>query len=283
MDAATFATDDLLAQLSQLSECERAEGFACVRATREHRVSAVQFTHPQLAIVLRGHKQVRHGAQQLHLAPGDLLLVTQPCRADVVNCPAADGQHSYLSTIVPLCEEVLAAARTLWREPLPAAGQAVAQLPLSGFRDELVQWMRALRLGHYAEARLALAALVVGMCRRGHGALLLPPQPSLASEVRTLLATHPERDWRSRDLEQTFAISGATLRRRLASERTQLRELLVEARLSHAMQLLYTTRLPLKTIAARAGYRSVASFSQRFQARYGLEPGAIGNATGTVA
>lgn len=275
MDAAAFATDDLLAQLSQLTECERAEGFACVRATREHRVSAVQFTQPQLAIVLRGHKQVRQGAQHLQLAPGDLLLVTQPCRADVVNCPAADGQHVYMSTIVPLCEEVLAAARALWREPLPPAGEAMARLPLSGFGDALVQWLRALRLGHYAEARLALAALVVGMCRRGHGALLLPPQPSLASEVRALLATQPERDWQSRDIEQAFAISGATLRRRLAAEHTQLRELVAEARLSHAMQLLYTTRLPLKAIAARVGYRSVGSFSRRFQARYGLAPGAI--------
>jgi len=275
MDAATFATDDLLAQLAQLTECERAEGFACVRATREHRVSAVEFAQPQLAIVLRGHKQVRSGAQHLHLAPGDLLLVTQPCRADVVNCPAGDSQPVYQSTIVPLCEEVLAAARSLWREPLPPAGEAVARLPLSGFGDELMQWLRALRLGHYAEARLALAALVVGLCRRGHGALLLPPQPSLASEVRNLLATHPERDWQSRDIEQAFAISGATLRRRLAAEHTQLRELVVDVRLSHAMQLLYTTRLPLKAIAARAGYRSVASFSQRFQARYGLQPGAI--------
>lgn len=43
------------------------------------------------------------------------------------------------------------------------------------------------------------------------------------------------------------------------------------------MGLLYTTRLPLKTVAARVGYRSLGSFSKRFVERYGLEPAAIGN------
>ena len=45
-----------------------------------------------------------------------------------------------------------------------------------------------------------------------------------------------------------------------------------EARLAHGMQLLYTTDLPLKTVAARAGYRSAASFSKRFAEQYGLAP-----------
>ncbi|MNU07223.1 Helix-turn-helix domain protein [compost metagenome] len=56
-----------------------------------------------------------------------------------------------------------------------------------------------------------------------------------------------------------------------------MRELIIDARLAHAMQLLYTTRLPLKTVAARAGYRSLSSFNKRFNARYGLDPAAIGN------
>jgi transcriptional regulator GlxA family with amidase domain len=35
---------------------------------------------------------------------------------------------------------------------------------------------------------------------------------------------------------------------------------------------------PVKTVAARVGYRSVASFSRRFSERYGLDPARIGNA-----
>lgn len=47
--------------------------------------------------------------------------------------------------------------------------------------------------------------------------------------------------------------------------------------MGHALELLYTTALPVKTVAARAGYRSVQSFSRQFEARYQLRPADIGN------
>jgi len=113
---------------------------------------------------------------------------------------------------------------------------------------------------------------VLAWCRQGHGNLLLPQAPSLGEQIRDRIAAEPARDWQSRDVEDQFALSGATLRRRLAAERTSLRQLLTEARLAHGMTLLYTTDLPLKTVAARAGYRSAASFSKRFAEQYGLAP-----------
>ncbi|KHM90306.1 helix-turn-helix domain-containing protein, partial [Xanthomonas vesicatoria] len=96
-------------------------------------------------------------------------------------------------------------------------------------------------------------------------------------QVRTLIAAQPQRAWRSRDIEDSLGVSGATLRRHLAAEQRSLRDLITDARLAHAMALLYSTRWPLKTVAARAGYRSTRSFSQRFQQRYGLDPASIGN------
>ncbi|MCD9088176.1 helix-turn-helix transcriptional regulator [Stenotrophomonas sp. SY1] len=275
MDAAT-STTTLLAQLATLASCQRAEGYACITARREHGASSVEVPRPQFAILLQGRKQVRTAQQTLELAPGDLFLVTRRCRFDVVNIP---DPHSgiYLSAIVPLCDEALAAARTLWNEPLPDAGLALARLPLADHGATLLQWRQALEQGHYTEARLALAALVVAFCRRGHGSLLAAPEPGLGERIRDLVAAQPERDWQSRDFEDQLGISGATLRRRLASEQLSLRELIVDARLAHAMQLLYTTQLPLKTVAARVGYRSLGSFNKRFASRYGLEPAAIGN------
>ncbi len=277
MDTApTPATDSLITQLASLVDCERAEGFACITARREHGAQSVDLPRPQLAILLQGRKQVRTATQALDFVPGDLFLVTQRCRIDVVNLP---DPHSglYLSAVIPFCDEALAAARTLWNEPLPAAGAPLARLPAIAFGPALLQWRQALQEGHYTEARLALAALVVAFCRRGHGGLLLPPAPSVAAQVRDLVATEPQRAWRSHEVEDHLGLSGATLRRHLAAERTSLRELITDARLAHAMALLYTTRWPLKTVAARAGYRSTRSFSQRFQQRYGLDPAQIGN------
>ncbi|MNV18243.1 Virulence regulon transcriptional activator VirF [compost metagenome] len=270
------ATGALLAQLATLADCQRADGYACVTARREHGASSVEIPQPQFAILLQGRKQVRTAQQSLELAPGDIFLISRRCRIDVVNIP--DPQSGiYLSAIVPFCAEALSAARTLWNEPLPDAGDALAHLALAEDGATLLQWRQALEAGHYTEARLALAALAVAFCRRGHGSLLIPPEPGLGERIRDLVAAQPERDWQSRDFEQHLGLSGATLRRRLASERLGLRELISDARLAHAMQLLYTTQLPLKTVAARVGYRSLGSFNKRFSTRYGLEPAAIGN------
>lgn len=268
--------DPLLAEMASLADCQRAEGYACITARREHGASSVEIPQPQFAILLQGRKQVTTAHQSLQLVPGDLFLITRRCRIDVINTP--DPRTGvYLSAIVPLCAEALSAARVLWNEPLPEPGDALAQLPLDDHADSLRQWRLALEHARYTDARLALASLVLAFCRRGHGSLLVPPEPSLGERIRDLIAAQPERDWQSRDFEGHLGLSGATLRRRLASEQASVRELIVDARLAHAMNLLYTTQLPLKTVAARVGYRSLGSFSRRFAARYGLEPAAIGN------
>lgn len=276
MSAPIDTTTSLLATLASLADCQRADGYACITARREHGASSVEIPQPQFAILLQGRKQVRTAQQSLEFAPGDLFLITRRCRIDVVNIP---DPHSglYLSAIVPMCAEALTAARALWNEPLPEAGDALARLPLAEHGATLLQWRQALEHGHYTEARLALASLAVAFCRRGHGSLLIPPEPSLGERIRDLIAAQPERDWQSRDFEAQLGLSGATLRRRLASEHSSVRELITDARLAHAMGMLYTTRLPLKTVAARVGYRSLGSFSKRFAERYGLEPAAIGN------
>lgn len=276
MNTQADSTLRLLAQLSSLVDCERAEGYACITARREHGAISVDIPQPQFAILLQGRKQARTAQQSLEFGPGDLFLITRRSRIDVVNIP---DPHSglYLSAIVPLCPEVLTAARSLWSDALPDAGNALARLSLAEHGAALLQWRQALQQGQYTEARLALAALVVAFCRSGHGSLLAAPEPGLGDRIRELVAAQPERDWQSRDFESHLGISGATLRRRLAGEQLSVRELVADARLAHAMQLLYTTRLPLKTVAARAGYRSLGSFNKRFAARYGLEPAAIGN------
>ncbi len=266
----------LLQQLATLADCQNAGDYACITARREHGASSVEIPRPQFAILLQGRKHVRTAQQVLDLAPGDLFLITRRCRIDVVNVPDPDS-GLYLSAIVPLCTEVLHATRTLWSGPLPDAGPPLARLPLAAHGAPLLQWRQALEHGDYTAARLALASLAVAFCASGHVSLLVAPEPGLGERIRDLVAAQPGRNWQSRDFEQHLGISGATLRRRLASERLGLRELIGDARLAQAMQLLYTTRLPLKTVAARVGYRSLSSFNRRFQERYGMEPSAIGN------
>src|SRR3546814_18678759 len=90
-------------------------------------------------------------------------------------------------------------------------------------------------------------------------------------QIRRLVARAPAHNWNSSEIEDLTGLSGPTLRRRMAEESTTLREVIADSRISEALRLLMTSRLPLKSIAPRVGYNSVASFSRRFTARSGTE------------
>ncbi|MDO5289010.1 MAG: helix-turn-helix transcriptional regulator [Pseudomonadota bacterium] len=256
-------------------------GTACFHARHAHGIKSLQVEQPSLAVVLRGSKQVRAAQCQALLAPGDMLVLAPGARLDVAHRPGPGGA-GYLALGLPLCAQVLSAARSLWPQPLQP-GAAVACLPGHVLQADLHALAQAMHSGDELQARMAVLALLMQAARHGTASVLLPPAPSLAAQLRQLVAQAPARAWQSMDFEQALGISGATLRRRLAQEGTGLREEMAQARLACALDLLYTTRLPVKTVAARVGYRSAESFSRRFRQRYGLEPSAIGNGTDSNA
>jgi len=266
----------LLDRLYLLASSPSTENYLCITARRQHGARSVAIDRPTLAIVLRGAKQLRGAGGLIELHQGDLFVVTRACQFDAINTPdAATGL--YLTLTVPLCDEVIAAAQLLWSKPVAQGGDDIVTMRARKLEDELLAWSGAIEQGQYGEARLALAAMLIRLCQWGHTQVLVPPPPSVSAQVRALVAEKPDREWRSLDFELALGVSAATLRRRLSAEKTALRSAVTEARLSCAMELLYTTRWPIKTVAARVGYRSAATFVQRFTERYGMDPGHIGN------
>ena len=54
---------------------------------------------------------------------------------------------------------------------------------------------------------------------------------------------------------------------------TSFRKLLIDVRMSRAVQLLDTTELPAEEIAAQVGYHSVSGFYDAFRKKYGMPVG----------
>ena len=286
-------------QLQALLDSEAAASCVHASARMAHTVRAVDVLQPALSIVLEGCKTVHCADCDGKLPPGGMLVMCAGARLDVQHQPE-----------VPLCDEVLTAARLLLGTGFPpvttasapavtgSTGQEVAygiftavppadQMSSPGpwiytavaddHAPALLRWAHTLLQGDYAGARAALAALVIALVqRRGLRRLVLPQAPTLAHQVREQVLAAPARHWQSRDFEALLGLSGATLRRRLAAEHTSLRELLAEVRLGLSLNLLYGTHLPLKTVAARVGYRSPDAFVRAFRMRFGLEPSQLG-------
>jgi AraC-like DNA-binding protein len=278
--ATTTAPADLLSRLLELTRDDRSAPCIRVRSKNSHTRNAVEIDTALLALPLQGAKRVRAGGDWIDIAPGQILLVPHPLAFDIQNIP--DPRVGFYTAIgIPLEDHVLSAARHLVRNPVLVKGDGgLSCVPLAPHLNDLTNWLDALDGGDLARACHSVVGIVLSLYARGHRTLLYPPTPPLSVRVRRMVDADPTREWSSADIEAELGVSGATLRRHLAAERISLREIIANSRLSHALTLLLTTRLPVKSIAARAGYASISSFVKRFRSRYGVEPSAVGGLGG---
>ncbi len=100
-------------------------------------------------------------------------------------------------------------------------------------------------------------------------------EPTLNDRVRKLLLSDLARNWRASEVAQHMGMSEPSLRRHLSETSTTFKDILTEARLGRALDLLQTTSLPVTEIAYEIGYGSPSSFTERFKSRFEIPPTAI--------
>jgi len=256
-----------------------AGGFI-IRAMQPYTLRATEIDQPALIIPLYGQKVVVADRVRTAVRPGEFLMMHRTFRGTIQNL-TVDG--AYRAWCIPFPWRVIELARTLLDAHAlpPAPGPAVGKGPLAPLHDAL----RALlavpgdaAAGDNGAARdHALLGILLALARLGEGQFRLAQDPTLAARIRMLVSAAPDRVWSSADLEAKLHMSGATLRRRLAAERTSLRALVRDARLDHGMHQLQATRRALKTVAQACGYRSVPSFRRQFAQRFGVDPAMVAN------
>lgn len=77
------------------------------------------------------------------------------------------------------------------------------------------------------------------------------------------------------DAARALGMSGRTLKRRLADEKTSYRDILDDVRHKRALAMLDDKRLTITEIAARLGYADAPSFTHAFQRWTGQSPAAV--------
>jgi len=96
--------------------------------------------------------------------------------------------------------------------------------------------------------------------------------PRLAQAVEAMLE-QPEAPHRLEDLAAVAGMSRASFSAHfIAAFGQSPHDFLVESRMRLAAKLLQTTNLPVKTVAAKVGYRSRSNFTRAFKAFYGTVP-----------
>lgn len=264
-------TDALLSELLSLARCEQTFPCCCVRAMHSWQIKKFQVDGATLAFPLRGTFRYREQDAWFCVPPGEMLILPNARSIDIA-CTPDSQSGEFIALTLFLTEDQLQAARLLLRALPPAETGKIAAEPLATFSAPLSRWAAFMRAGNRTLAIHAMLEIVIRLFEIGHYGLLRQQAPGIAMTIRAMVSDDPAHNWRTEDIEERLNISGATLRRRLAAEKTTLSVVITDARIADALQLLMTTRIPIKSVAARVGYASVASFSRQFSKRYGAEP-----------
>ncbi|MCV3764377.1 helix-turn-helix transcriptional regulator [Rhizobium sp. TRM95796] len=229
---------------------------------------------PLIIMVRRGHKLIQSSGTTIRIDEGEAVAIAAGQAIDFENVAAEDGDYEarwlvFDPSVVagfppPAAALPIAAPQRLGRMPpglLKAYEQAVEALTDEDEVPDLV-------------ARHKLGELLAWLASAGWR---FPPavQESYTARIRRLVGARPHGVWSGAEICAHLAVSEATLRRRLSEEGTSLRAVLTDVRMTHAMQLLQCSRLPVSEIAARAGFESQSRFAIRFRHRFGFPPSAI--------
>jgi AraC-like DNA-binding protein len=271
------ARERLLADLAEFAHSNPLSACVRVQAKHAYTLHALNIDTPLVAMPLEGIKRIHSGNTPMHVRRGEILLVAKPQALDLENVPDKSTGR-YLAIGVPLHANIIEAARQLIpAQAVGEPGRAVASISIDPYVEDLSAWLAALVRKDSLRVYHAMVGLALRLYENGLREVLQPRAPTLGAQIRAMIAADLTKDWSSQELEHVLAMSGATLRRRLAAEGTSLRDVIAEARLSQAFSLLSTTHLPVKTVALRVGYQSASTFSRRFSERYGVEPSRLSN------
>ncbi len=263
--------ENLLEDLLRLARSKESLPCDCLRAVQAHKVRKYEVDGATLSFPLLGEFKYREKSSWVSACPGEILVIPNARSIDIEYVP--DGKKlEFVALSVVLTDEQLEAARLLLEAPPPPDPGKVKSVRVEKLMEPLSRWTGAMNRGERVLSLHAMVEVVLRLYEAGHSGLLHPRSPSLAMSVRRLVSQNPAHNWSSLEIEQLLGISGPTLRRRMADDATTLRAVIADARIAEALRLLMTSRLPIKTVAARVGYNSIASFSRQFADRYGTEP-----------
>jgi AraC-like DNA-binding protein len=240
----------------------RQDRRATFRALTAERVAVIR--------VRSGVKHITVAGRAFDVAAGGVAVLPARLPLTVENQPAAGGL--YLTTALVLSDALVTDLRGRGLEGGDPFAVSRDDRALAAFEraatavdDPLLP--EALKAHAVAEVLLWLAEAGFGFG---------PERPArFCDRLRGLIAEAPAADWKSGDAARALAVSEATLRRRLAAEGTSFADLLADVRMSSALGLLQTTRLPINRVALDVGYASPSRFAVRFRKRFGIAPSLI--------
>lgn len=239
--------------------------FSYCALTRE-RLASVRLTHPLLAVVLSGRKEIWRGLDQHCLTAGTLFALPAHVDLTIVNDP--DPRSGvYQSLILEITPE-------MWGAMPNSSTKSTADptLPLSpALIEALLHAASAICGGPSAgPVRQARLAELLALLHPLPEAAVLFDLP-LSARIAQMVRARPEQDWQADQVARSLGLSPSTLRRRLRAGGESFAALLRRERMAVAARLLAQGQ-PSGLVAGAVGYASRAHFARAYRAELGRNP-----------
>ncbi|MES2951316.1 MAG: AraC family transcriptional regulator [Pseudomonadota bacterium] len=229
---------------------------------------------PVLIVVQRGIKELRCSGGEYTIRSGEAIAVAGGQTVDITT---RLGEHDRYQARWLVWDSALVAAHGAAHPQQAVITQALSITQHSaefklGFERALQAVEDATIPETIARHRVAELLLWIG----SNGGRFAPSQVlTLAMKIRHLVGQNLAGNWSANAVASAFAISEATLRRKLADEGTNLSDILVDARMTFALTLLQSTAQSVTQIALHVGYQTPSHFATRFRNRFGVPPTSI--------
>lgn len=237
------------------------------------RFARVRCDQPTLIVVRSGSKILQGESADCTITSGQAVALAAGQSLDITNTVTSHG--AYEAHWLVWDPGILASFPA--NANIPALRSVQIVKPDRFFTGAIDRAMEAISETHRLSADVArhrMTELLLWLSDIGIRFDAAPP-PKLDQKVRLLLNGKLGHDWKAVDIAAELAISEATLRRHLAAAGTSFGDILVDARMAMAMQLLQSTSQPISHIAYDVGYASASRFAMRFRDRFGFAPTAI--------
>jgi len=243
--------------------------YCCVE--RERLASVVSETN-RIGVVLSGEKEFWLGDTGQRFVAGDVFVLPKGQAFDAINIPSeANGLYESLLvdvTDVPrwVLEMPGARAPSGFDLRVPLGGELVDALGHAAISLSASDHAGALAGHRLAEVLMLLRQVPAAACLF---------EQSLAERAGWLVAATPSRRWTAEAIGRELGLGASTLRRKLGEEGTSLRQVLAEARMQLAHEMLLRGDGNISDAADIAGYASRSHFARRFASVYGATPSEV--------
>ncbi|WP_299999244.1 AraC family transcriptional regulator [uncultured Cedecea sp.] len=243
-----------------------------VHSSRLHHLHRVKLFSAALCHVTQGSKVIVQDENRLVATSRSLIILPANTALEIINQPE---NGSFNSDLLLLSPELLSRFKQQYLSSVTPGQLTSLCAPFSS--DLSYLWSAVLNavrndLSASVQEHLVMGLLLVLHQEGLAGPLLIEPRFNLTEQVRQLILFAPATQWSVDDVASQLSLGASTLRRRLQNEGQNFRQIVEEVRMTCALSLLQSTRLPVAEIALKCGYLSGSRFTARFHNHYGCLP-----------